>query len=528
MRIVKGKITEEAISRLEKSARDYKMPLDVLCDLAMLIHNKGAGVPSSQQLEDFVAEPVNKVSALEGMLLRKRRLYLYNMSNRVLFKLIAHRNGSSLENLELMLMSLARINSRFIQSSCSTCAINASCQFYAKWKETFLNIEQSILSDEQLSLVPSECPYRETIEANCNLEKSMTIIDEAAKLDYATSKLLNMPEPPQSVKELTEEDDPEEGELEGGIAVSNNGGVEISEEDNKYLTNYMRAKGAYNNNGVGASGGVGNIDASNEGWIVKLQNSDLKLFEIALKFEIELNKGLEKEDRKDAQHVSDDKNTRQIERISEASGAVLSEQALPDEVFLDKAVKKELNASKWEEKHKERQLLYILLDVSGSMCATVGAGLRLPAVSLAKILTKALLRRLARKEGFAMSRLFGGKVYNLVIADSKESFQGLEDSISRRLFNDGSTNLPAALEVAIADLKNPPHKNMEKTELLIITDDTEGVPTIQLGRLKQLTKIHALLITQKQQAGWEEHCERLMVIDDSFDGNVEKLVKLVK
>jgi len=196
-----------------------------------------------------------------------------------------------------------------------------------------------------------------------------------------------------------------------------------------------------------------------------------------------------------------------IDNPMEILKTIPTQYAYDDDIFMNKLIKKELLIRDYQSRNLKKQVLYLLIDVSGSM--TGSKNIYASGVGLAFV-------RQAVEEGATyFLRFFDDYPKDLHVAKTKEDAKNLCSLLIRQPYSGGGTNIQRAILTAVEDIKKSPDK-FEKAEIMVITD---GVDNVDLNKesLKGV-KVHSTVIDGKN-SGLEKISDSYIELNSS-----EKLI----
>lgn len=172
--------------------------------------------------------------------------------------------------------------------------------------------------------------------------------------------------------------------------------------------------------------------------------------------------------------------------VSDIVRALPMEFLYDDDVFTKKVIEHSLNITQYQTQRLRRQVLYLLLDVSGSM-QELNNRLSMYACGIAV----SLIRQAIREGSTYFLRYFDGGVKNLIKITNKEEANSAIEELLHLPFSGGGTNFDCAIGTAIQDIKGDTHK-FENADIMIITDgqDSCSITSEELDFIK----LHAVLV----------------------------------
>ncbi|MDP2656615.1 MAG: VWA domain-containing protein [bacterium] len=182
--------------------------------------------------------------------------------------------------------------------------------------------------------------------------------------------------------------------------------------------------------------------------------------------------------------------TRGIRDFSELPKVARVAHGLPDEIFWQRAVEKRLPVREYVKVDEQKQLIYLLVDCSGSM----GDGKRV--VKAGGILLNRV-KAVIRGEAELFLRLFDGSPHDLKEARNEQQGRELLDMIKNKgTYSGGSTNFSAAISQAVKDI-NADKARFHRCDIIMVTDGDDSLGTHEpLGDIK----LHVFSVASENEA----------------------------
>jgi hypothetical protein len=190
-------------------------------------------------------------------------------------------------------------------------------------------------------------------------------------------------------------------------------------------------------------------------------------FEIVnLVSELELFSTFNKDKEKLESRIPEDITIKNNKNLLDIKEVLPREFLYEDEVFYLKAIKNELLIKQYEEEKGKKIVLYILLDVSGSMVGTIKDKTKnrfIPKYVMSHALILSLLKKIYEgEELILLLQDFDNKPRNITIIDNKEKALDIAGRfLSKKARYNGGTYIRQALEVSFKNIS----KNTLNTEL---------------------------------------------------------------
>jgi len=224
---------------------------------------------------------------------------------------------------------------------------------------------------------------------------------------------------------------------------------------------------------------------------------NLEILRVARKHQI-VHTYLRDEELKDVPMPDDEISYRPIKNMHEIDKVIPSHMGLDDELFNLKLAKGELLVRQNQTKRMKKQVLYLLVDVSGSMEGrknTYASGVAL-----------SLVRQAVDQGCKYFLRFFDYGAHQLHVATDREGANKLCQTLIYTPFSGGGTSIQNALFQAIEDIEYDPVK-YDKAEIMLITDGLDST-SLTKEMLKGI-KLHTVILDNDRN-------ENLRAISETF------------
>jgi hypothetical protein len=273
----------------------------------------------------------------------------------------------------------------------------------------------------------------------------------------------------------------------------------MSEEDaESWITEYDPTKEGYGKTNTFDATFTGKAACKVfESFVDTLTPRQLLIFELGAKFSLLLGKG-KSTSFEPVPQVDHDQKSENIKSIAEITKVAASQHALPDQVFDAKLNKKELIKNQHLSKNNKKQLLYLLIDASGSMARAIDGtdkGL-LTRASLASTLGMALTKKVMGDGGWVYLRFFAGCPGSLITAKSKEDTEYVCLKLALANYNGGGTCIESAIRAAAKDISEAKDE-LARAELLMITDAEDSVNVTSIKNVLKKVELNVLDVAGK-------------------------------
>jgi uncharacterized protein with von Willebrand factor type A (vWA) domain len=239
-----------------------------------------------------------------------------------------------------------------------------------------------------------------------------------------------------------------------------------------------------------------------------LTDTELKVFRLAQNLDEHIDKrGGAK--LKHAQTPDQDVSPEHMKSVSDVVKASSSQLCLPDVMKQYKIGTNQMQIVDHQKPQSKKQLLYLLIDSSGSMRSEVAPNkfAFLLRRDVAMALTLAVIKKALIEKTVTYARFFAGAPDTLHTAISIEDYVHLTRKLALCNYNGGSTDITGASRTAFNDISEG-RKNTKasgtkigKAEVLLITDAEDNLDEANLKSLQNAVKIHTLEITNGGNRG---------------------------
>ena len=511
MRAIRLGIKPHVRQELNQIAKDFNFAdSGFVEDLFALVRYKGGGIPTSSRIQsmiDFIAKSTGANVVFTGIMFRKRVQALRDISTLAYFK-SASVGYDSILAVQKVVSTMAMTAQKKQQSVCLTCSLMSSCAWGSQYASAALN-SCKIEDKEWRTKVHANCPQLPEIEGfNTFVEGLRTI----KQIITSPSPIKALTGTPSSMTEDSEDnieedmDDSLDSDSFGTDGAQNScdvGGASPSPledfiiqplegELTRETTSDRATEEKAGNSGYGASHvGVSKCKVF-ETFVSKLTASQLVVFDLGAKFSLLLGKGHSKSF-KPISEVSNDRKETNIDSLADLKNVTPSSHGLPEEIFEAKLTRKQLNKHQNLTLKSRKQLLYLLIDNSGSMSLGVNGQQNaiLTRGALAGSLAMAVSKKVVEDGGIVYVRFFSWDVSRLCSARSKQELDVLLNTIALCDYNGGGTNITKALSVADKDISSA-KDDLAKSEILMITDAEDDINPTQLKSLLNSREFNVL------------------------------------
>lgn len=506
MRSIRYRILKKTRRLLEEIAEHFALEVSFVIDLYALLSMKGNGVPSDDRVKKMVKHIAKKsdgkVSEMTaGILLRKRIAQLKQIIDTALFKGLSMRRDK-LAALRDLIQSLQDFGRKARQAQCQTCKFLSDCDFGKQYKDATLDITK-VFDPDYKKKVHDQCPVLPDIDkanqlaqaaqAFSQLFSSMnaSLTTAAGNQDPANTAGRLLQIDPDALKAALEAQaaaealDPED--TDGDTAP----GSLDCDEDGPDLPMPAKAFGAWESPlqlGDHSAKLTGNNLVLSQALIQQISVSNLALFEIGRKFSLALD-AQKRGKFKPVTYIADSHQSEKMKNLGDLTKLESSQHGLPEEVFEQRLVKKNLTKREEVKHHDKKQLLYLLQDSSGSMSgwfssrsAAASQRALFTRCGLSMVLAIALSRRVEADGGIMFFRAFDTGVSQRISAHDAASFEKLRWEIANSSYTGGGTRIVPALQVVRKDIVEAAQTtDLAKAEILLISDIEDRFPEVAVA-----------------------------------------------
>lgn len=431
-------------------------------DLFVLLFKAGSGLPSDQQISKLVSKYARKGRALGmsesrmGLVLRKRKISMSNLSTGSLFRAAVVSSMSPMERFEALLVLLRKAARKTTQIQCATCTHVRQCKFAKKYMHSAAGSIAVAIDRDYASLIHTDCPARPDLDlTNAVYAAESAFLNKTdAELDALFAKMN------QFANSVTEDEDDEDGDDADKVNTDN-------------LPVYAVGDGSLSQLSKESSITGQNKFSIMSDMVDKLKISDLILYEFARKLTGAISTSLKGKFKPKAPKPKE-KIIEQMQETRDIVKAVSSEFAQGDDILDLKIAKKELSIREDVGTQDKPQLLVLLVDTSGSMMGSVFSEKLMETgvitrAQVASIFSTALISHVVSEKGEVLFSTFDATTTTPYIVKDKATEANCLNRISLTTYDGHSTNLDLALRIS-TDYVKAAEKKYSEAEILVITD----------------------------------------------------------
>lgn len=293
----------------------------------------------------------------------------------------------------------------------------------------------------------------------------------------------------------------------------------------------------------GQKAGSAHLPLKRLAWLLKNQRRVTRLvmdseaiadaFRIARKLDTSLQFQPEQEgELSPAPTPADRLDVRPIRSLAELTRVLPSQQLLPDELFWAKAASGKLLMGEFQEPSPRRQVLYVLMDTSGSMGDPVRGQPNTSQwkIRLASGIALAYLLLAMRRGNQYVLRPFDMMPHRAILARNKEEAMLAMTELLSASFSGGGTDISHAVGVAvddIVDLRSQSTRNLW-SDVLLITDCESSLRVCREDMDGQRIRLHIVALTNPQDTAWrqwEAECHTMVRVSGADEHHLDSLIR---
>lgn len=213
-----------------------------------------------------------------------------------------------------------------------------------------------------------------------------------------------------------------------------------------------------------------------------------------------------------------------ITQIRDLPKVLPTQLALDDDTFWKKLANKELLKKRYMQRQEKRQILYILLDRSGSMgdysleVNKGGYSYTLTKLEVCKAITIAIMKKMIAGEDYFYFRWFEDSPHNLKKVCNKEDAAKFVREIMFQ-HSTGGTDIMLALQTAANDINvakaNPTGDKIDQSDIVLISDGYSNIDVEKGSRMLNGIDLHSIIVAAKNGRD-KEGISRLRQLSKNF------------
>jgi len=229
-----------------------------------------------------------------------------------------------------------------------------------------------------------------------------------------------------------------------------------------------------------------------------INNSNFQILDVARKFGI-TEEYKRDEEVTDVVYPEKDWRVTNMKNMTDLPKVLPYQFLFPDAMFDKMLLDKDLKIKQYQSRRKKKQVLYLLIDASGSMSQLNQL--------VANGIAVAYIRKAISEQSTYFFRFFDDKVFDLHTVDDEASAVKEIDYLLSNQHSRGGTSIDRALRKAIEDINNPKlfkqDKNdgnkeelYDRADILIITDGEDNVRVSEENLAQNKVVLHSFLLEQ--------------------------------
>ena len=480
MRIIRYKIQEAVEEKIKITANSVRCEADLALDIYALMRLRGHGVPSKNRIPVLVQHLHDKhgMRELHAKIFISKRVQLLRKVVRMGYFIALASLPDPVEALETFLAKLFQLGAKVQQAQCTACQFRSKCQFGLDFSSTYTDITK-VLDRDYKTKVHEDCPHMPEIELHNQLDEVIGTINNTTQQDPEEVETLAS----QATDSQYGSPKGEDEEMRKAVEAAQNAGNQPLNEDDSEVPpgeegNFVPSTHGGGSRNQGHASFTGSYYVkTQENLIKKIEKAGFAVFEIGRVMDKLLKAGLGTSF-KPVPHQGQKTETENMKSLSDITKVEAHQNALPDEVHDAKLMKKELTIKQEKDPEERRQLLYVLIDHSGSMRTQYlkGAADRMTRAALTTALTIALSKKLQQDKAIMFVRFYAGSPMPLSKHVTDDQYKALMKKMRRADYNGGGTNIKNAVVAAVSDIKTAnKNEDLAKATILLITDCEDRV-----------------------------------------------------
>jgi uncharacterized protein with von Willebrand factor type A (vWA) domain len=247
--------------------------------------------------------------------------------------------------------------------------------------------------------------------------------------------------------------------------------------------------------------------------LVEAYGKQLKIYELSQKLEFTIRTS-PKGKFNEVAYPDNGLDVDRIRKTRDVTKLLPSQLALDETLFMKKLVSKELLKKRYMQRQEKRQILYMIVDSSGSMDEGVGDGLT--KIDVSKAVTIALMKKMISHEDLFFFRWFTDGVSDLHTIRTKEDAMSFLPRLVFGQHADGGTNIQHAIEVAAKDIKKKELAKIDLADILLVSDGLADVEVESSNKTLENIDMHTVLITRNKYDKNDQYQSKLIQISKNF------------
>jgi len=204
----------------------------------------------------------------------------------------------------------------------------------------------------------------------------------------------------------------------------------------------------------------------------------------------------------------------QMKETRDVTKLLPSQYALDDDVFIKRLLSRDLLKKKYMQRQEKRQILYMLVDSSGSMDDYAVKGLS--KIDVCKAVTIALMKKMISNEDCFYFRWFTDDISPLSkISTKEEALKFLPELVYGRGAN-GGTDIQNAIKIAADDLKNKRISHWDTADILLVSDGLASVDVPECNNMLEGIDMHTVMISRHKYDIKDHYQSQMVRVSKNF------------
>lgn len=247
--------------------------------------------------------------------------------------------------------------------------------------------------------------------------------------------------------------------------------------------------------------------------VTQTMKRQIKIYELSQKLEFTIRVS-KKGKYNETQFPDSGLDVARIKKVRDIVNILPSQYAFEEDLFLLKLAKKELLKKKFMQRQEKRQILYMIVDSSGSMSDHVIDGLS--KIDVCKAITITLMKKMIENEDMFFFRWFTTSCSDLVTVKTKEEAKKFLIELVYGRPADGGTNIQYAIEVASKDIKAKTDKKMDMADILLVSDGMAELIVQECNQMLDKIDMHTVMITPEKLNKQDSYHSNLIQISKNL------------
>ncbi len=232
----------------------------------------------------------------------------------------------------------------------------------------------------------------------------------------------------------------------------------------------------------------------------------------------------------EVQHPDKGMDVGRIKHAREITKLLPSQFAMDDDLFIKKLLGKELLKKKYMQRQEKKQVLYMIVDNSGSMDDRTSNVFT--KFDVCRAIAVALMKKLIDKEDLFYFRWFSGYPEKLNRIKTKKDAVDFVPYILYNRDGDGGTNIMEAINQACDDIKQKKVDQADMMDILLITDGLAHIEVEKVNKLLgQKIDLHSVIISTMNAGDYnlsplKQISKNFLLTDAKKDSDVVKITNL--